>query len=254
MIIQISDLNDEKFGRFGNQLFKFFFLKILEKEIDCEIRYPGWLGNLVFNLENSASILSNCELLIIDPSRNLSLKDTLRIVRGKIADGLTAIDLKGFFQFHTSEYENYKELFHETFKINPLLLEQIDSALLRINPNNDEIMSIHIRRGDYTNYQNNPLFWTISTDAIFKSLENLESSSFRNPKIYICSDDLAYCKHMFEEKNIAFFCADDLFAGENDTNKLVIDFILMTKSNVSIISNSSLSFFASMQNKNGSIF
>ena len=49
MIVQMSDLNDERFGRFGNQLFKFFFLKIIQHEIDCEIRYPNWLGNLAFN-------------------------------------------------------------------------------------------------------------------------------------------------------------------------------------------------------------
>jgi hypothetical protein len=51
MIIQMSTLGTN--GRFANQIFQYFFLKLVEKELNYEIRYPMWLGASVFNIPPS---------------------------------------------------------------------------------------------------------------------------------------------------------------------------------------------------------
>ncbi len=254
MIIQMSDLNDERLGRFGNQLFKFFFLKIIQHEIDCEIRYPNWLGNLAFNIPNSLNPVESKDILVIHPDSNFSLNEVLALIREKIISGSTAIDVKGFFQFHTIEFSKYKDIFDETFKINPLLLNQIEFALDKVNPHGSDLVSIHIRRGDYTNYKDNPFFWTTSMHSIINSLDDLKAASFKEELVYICSDDMNYCSTEFSEKNISYISADNLFSYQEESIRLLVDFFVMAKSSVNIISNSSLSFFASMLNKKSRIF
>lgn len=250
----MSDLSNDKFGRFGNQLFKFFFLKIVEKEIGCEIRYPNWLGNVAFNLPASPELLYCEDALIIHPAANHSLKDVLNIIREKISSGSQAIDINGFFQFHTNEYENYKNIFHETFNFQPILLNQIANAIENSQLNNCDLISIHIRRGDYTSHTDSEFFWTTPMQSIFDSIKNIETTKFKKSALYVCSDDINYCASEFRDKNIAFFSADSLFTYNDDSLRLLVDFYLMTISKVNIISNSSLSFFCSMLNTKSRIF
>jgi hypothetical protein len=254
MIVQMSDLNDDRFGRFGNQLFKFFFLKIIEQEIDCEIRYPNWLGNIAFNLPASPTPLHCEDVLVIHPSFNYTLKDVLRLIREKVVSGSKILEIKGFFQFHTSEYSNYKYLLNEIFTINPLLLNQITNALDIVNPEKRNVVSIHVRRGDYTGYTDSEIFWTTPMQSIFKSLTNLNEARFERSLIYICSDDMAYCTEEFNKKNIQFLCSNNLFSYSEESIRLLVDFTIMTITKANIISNSSLSFFASMNNNNSRIF
>ena len=254
MIIQMSDLDDEKFGRFGNQLFKFFFLKIVEQEIDCEIRYPNWLGTLAFNLPNSKDLESTADLIVIPPNKNYSLQIALQMIRNKIITGSKLIELRGFFQFHTSEYSKYKNLFFETFKINTIISNQIIESLNKVNLIRDNIISIHIRRGDYTNYAENEFFWLTSMNSIYEGIANFKIANFKNRLIYICSDDLVFCQNEFKNHNYDYITSDNLFAYENENLRLLVDFYMMIISNANFISNSSLSFFASMLNVNSRIF
>ena len=61
MIIQMSTLGEN--GRFGNQIFQYFFLKLVEIELGYEIRTNPWLGNLIFSLPNTENILESNNFL-----------------------------------------------------------------------------------------------------------------------------------------------------------------------------------------------
>lgn len=254
MIIQISDLNDGRYGRFGNQLFKYFFLKIIEAEIDCEIRYPEWLGMLALNLPKTPVPVEGGSVLVIDPSLNLSLDEVLSIIKEKIASGVFVIDLKGFFQFHSSEFLRFKKIFSDSVVINPMLMNQVVDAHRRIGWNNDGLVSVHVRRGDYLTHKDSPKFWIASMDSIEHTLKTIEQCSFRGKSVYVCSDDIDFCKQYFQEKEISIITADDLFKCDDDSLRLIIDFITMAIANVNVISNSSLSFFASMLNDSARVF
>ncbi|MSP26573.1 MAG: hypothetical protein EXR75_15780, partial [Myxococcales bacterium] len=204
MIIQISDLNDERFGRFGNQLFKYFFLKVLEREIGCEIRHPRWLGNLAFDIPASAPPEQTEDVLVIHPADGLTLGQCLALVAERVSLGVRTLDLKGFFQFHTRDISNYKELFFDTFKFKPHLLAQITDALKLQNPNGHNVITTHLRRSDYAHYQDNPLFWLTPIESVFKSLELLGRTSYSGRLIYLCSDDMPSCVREFTAKGVPF--------------------------------------------------
>jgi hypothetical protein len=251
-IIQMSDLNDDRFGRFGNQLFKYFFLKILEKELDVEIRHPNWLGNVAFDIKETKLIENECKVLIFDPADNWSLNKTVNEIKNYLK--FEVLDIKGFFQFHSSEYLPYTNILKNTFKINHLLTQTVTQAIKRFQSNGSSIVSIHIRLGDYQNYQNNPVFWTTSFDSIFNSLEHLNSSVFLNKMIYLASDNISLCRKEFDSAKIKYITADDLFLLEDQNARLLVDFTIFSIANVNIISNSSLSFFGSLINNDSNIF
>lgn len=251
-IIQMSDLNDDRFGRFGNQLFKYFFLKILEKELDVEIRHPNWLGNVAFDINETKPVENECKVLIFDPADNWSLNKTVQKIKNHL--NFEVLDIKGFFQFHSSEYLPYINILKNTFKINQILTQTVTQALKKFQNDGSNIVSIHMRLGDYESYQNNPVFWTTSFDSIFNSLEQMNSSVFLNRLIYLASDNIPLCKNEFDIAKIKYITADDLFLLEDQNARLLVDFTIFSIANVNIISNSSLSFFGSLINNESNIF
>lgn len=248
----MSDLNDERFGRFGNQLFKYFFLKILEQELDVEIRHPNWLGNIAFDIKETKPVEKECKLLIFDPAENWSMNKTVHEIKKHLE--YEVLDIKGFFQFHSSEFKPYLNIFKNTFKINKILTRNVTQALKKLQEKEFNIVSIHMRLGDYENYQNNPVFWTTSFESVFISLEHMNSSSFLNRLVYLASDNILLCKNQFDNAGIKYITADDLFLLEDQNIRLLVDFTIFSIANANIISNSSLSFFGSLINNESNIF
>ena len=196
--------------------------------------------------------MSNINIIL--PNNNFTLQNVLQLIRDKIKSGSKVIELCGFFQFHSYEYSQYKNLFFESFKFNALISNQIRDSLKKINIDTKEIISIHIRQGDYSTYYKNEFFWLTSMDSIFESIDNFKLINHKNNILYVSSDDLIYCKNEFEKNNLHPIYSDNLFTFENESLRLLVDFYLMSISNSNIISNSTLSFFASMLNLNSRIF
>jgi hypothetical protein len=251
MIIQISSLGNSSMGRFGNQLFQYLFLKIIQAEISCEIRHPPWLGNIIFNtpateLVTPVNIIINLEDIKETDNR---LQEQINILK-KISKTHHHVEINGFFQNHSMEFEKYKNIISCYFKINKSLDSQIEQSLANLGLSTNQIVCIHIRRGDYINYINNKIFWHVSFDALEKSIRDLLLTGIRNIIFYLCSDDITHCKMEFQKRNIPYITNENIFTNLDENYQLVIDFSMMTKSKFLVISNSSLSFFASLLNHN----
>ena len=252
MIVQMTDLNDERFGRFGNQLFKFFFLKIVERTLGCEIRYPNWLGCLTFNLPQSEALLPMQEVIEFNTFGSISLINCLEEIKKQRLRGIDVLDIKGFFQFHTSQYKPYKDLFSAVFSVNNYILLQVINSMERIS-DQGSVVGIHVRRGDYVNNAN-PYFFTTPIDSILKSIDSLRQTRFISGGIYIASDDPIFVIEIFKKEGLLTLIADNLFFINDDSSRLMIDFIVLSLSNAIIVSNSSLSMFSAMMNTNSKIF
>jgi hypothetical protein len=196
--------------------------------------------------------VQDCEVLVFDPSREWTLNDAINVIKKQKNN--KAIDIKGFFQFHSSEFLPYIDLFKNVFTLNDSLKKIINAALEKHKAKGTNIISIHMRRGDYENYSNNPLFWTTPTDSILNSLRSIKSSNFQKELIYIASDNISCCKQEFDSAGIEYITADDLFAFEDENTRLLVDFTIFSTAQACIISNSSLSFFGSLMNKESKIF
>lgn len=103
-------------------------------------------------------------------------------------------------------------------------------------------ISIHIRRGDYLKNENS-IFQNICTLNYYKnSIEYIEKN-ISNPSYYIFSNDIEWCKKIFNIKNVTY-------VDWNNGNDSYKDMQLMSYCKHNIIANSSFSWWGAWLNNN----
>lgn len=118
--------------------------------------------------------------------------------------------------------------------INEKLLNEITSS---------ESVSIHIRRGDYLESQNVQRYGGICTLDYYKKAIEIIKTEYINPKFFIFSNDINWCK-----ENL--FLGNSVFVTNNTGINSWLDMFLMSKCKVNIIANSSFSYWGAMLNRN----
>ena len=110
----------------------------------------------------------------------------------------------------------------------------VNTLFFKITKNiNLEIVSIHVRRGDYIKLQNYHLL-------LPKKYYDKAISLFKDCFFIIFSDDIEWCKLNINSINVYF----------SECNQDYIDLFLMSKCHHNIISNSSFSWWGAYLNKN----
>ena len=102
--------------------------------------------------------------------------------------------------------------------------------------NNNQSIAIHIRRGDYLNFNGLSLPMEYYDIAINRVIVNME-----NPQIYIFSDDLEYCKDYFTR---SFSHINIVYPTYFYNNRTIDDLRLMSMFKNIIIANSTYSWWA----------
>jgi hypothetical protein len=104
-----------------------------------------------------------------------------------------------------------------------------------IEVDDDDMISFHVRRGDYVLLQNNhPLL----DEKYYKEAYDISCKlSNKKRNVVVFSDDIAWCKETFASKY------DNIYFVELDN--ISIEFILMSLFKNNVIANSSFSWFAS---------
>ena len=258
MIVQMSTLGTN--GRFGNQIFQYFFLKLVETKLGYEILTPPWLGNEFFNLPHAKKILESLnytQFKNFSSANDLPSLDLKRIQEVIKSAHLNTVDIVGYFQYHTQHLLEYQELFNQTFEIAPSLIDLVKIALKPLKEEAQPLISIHFRAGDYFDYEKSGhhIFVPPSIDEIAHKINQIYAQiKERGPVIYLASDDLAYASSLFRSKNIPHITSKDLDFSESEENSLFLDFILFTLADILLISNSSFSFAGAMLNKKAKYF
>lgn len=106
--------------------------------------------------------------------------------------------------------------------------------------NNCESVSIHIRRGDYIKYSSE---YHLCDDEYYKSAISIIKEKVNNPTFFIFSDDLEYCKSLFNGDEYVFVTG-------NEGERSIEDMILMSKCRNNIIANSTFSYWGAWLNTN----
>jgi hypothetical protein len=119
-------------------------------------------------------------------------------------------------------------------EINDPNLEEIES-----NIRNSNSVSIHVRRGDYNNSDS---LKNLTPLQYFEDAINVIRRKVDNPKFFVFSDDIEWCKNNFTSKDIIFV------SKYNYSN--YIDMQLMSLCKHNILSNSSFSGWAAFLNRN----
>jgi hypothetical protein len=145
--------------------------------------------------------------------------------------------LDGYFQ--TEKYFNdFKEAIKSDFT--PKKLSNDAEKIISKIRNEDDTVSIHIRRGDYVNHR---ILGGICTTSYYKEAIKIIENKLSNPKFYVFSNEIDWVK-----SNIIFPSGTEYISSTNikDFEELII----MSKCKHNIIANSSFSWWAAWLNKN----
>jgi len=135
-------------------------------------------------------------------------------------------NLSGFFQSE-KYFKHSEELIRHYFEFQPELVEKMWTKY------NDLLMqktcAIHVRRGDYVT---NPNHLALSYGYYLRAMDH-----FKDVKFLLFSDDIPFCKTMFE--------GVEFIEGNSD----IEDFVLMTLCDHHIIANSTFSWWGAYLSK-----
>ena len=238
-------------GRLGNQMFQLAAAIGIAKERGFETGIPienctREIGNGPIDVKTGLPMNVKCDLLdcFNIPSKYLipfsEVKPQYIYYEGdfkfnpQVLSLGTNTDLSGYFQ--TEEYfkkcrEEILEIFtfkEEYVKEAKFFLEKIHSLSI-----GKDIVSLHVRRGDYTLYPNHH---PVCSVEYYQSA--IEKFDLKNSLFLVFSDDIEWCKKEFSGNNFIF----------SDTKNPYVDLAIMTMCDHHIIANSSFSWWGAWLN------
>lgn len=169
--------------------------------------------------------------------------------------GISNVDLWGFFQFHTRFLQPYQAFFRSLFQPVPELRAALEVGVAQLRSPGKTIIGVHIRRGDFVRLPIAgftlvvPLAWWCDwLDSIW--------DQFDQPVLFLCSDELERVLPAFAKFN-PVTCNDlsiDLPQLQAIQAEFYIDFFMLSQCDVVGISNSVFSFTACLLNEQGQHF
>jgi len=235
-------------GRLGNQMFQYATLFAVGNKLNYSIGLPA--NNLNIKLDGTLDTSNNkwipykldlfdcfditCKLLNDEECTKIDkiYKEPHFQFDPKIFNISDNTNIDGYFQSDKYFSDIRLEILKE-FKFKTEIENDVDNILRNVI--DKEIVSIHVRRGDYIN---NPTLELLSIEYF------IESISYFNDKDYnflIFSDDIDWCKDIFSgEENIYF----------SEKNSQFVDLCLMSRCQHNIISNSTFSWWGAWLNTN----
>ena len=260
-----------KFGRFGNSIFQYAFLKICARASGAEVQTAPWVGNDLFG-HHDPPVTASLGCVIEDGATMNSLLDTMpelvpfleRTTRSKaryigveaMTEGGPSGNVFGLFQWHSSAYRPHKEYFRSLFQPSEDLRPWLDEPITEMRKRGRTIVALHLRTGDYHwlpmytwTLMPPPQWWAEWLASVWKDLDD--------PVLYLCSNDVGAIRSWFKEFNPV--TSDDFPTAPPGRLKgmsveFFRDFHVLTQADVLGISNSTFSFAAAMLNERATRF
>jgi Glycosyl transferase family 11 len=220
-------------GRFANQLFQYAYLRKYASREGLAAECLPWIGCSLFGHQNRFGENSL-------PVYRQDQGDTQEMIRFDPQQHLKDIELWGYFQDPQHWAENPDE-FRDLFQPLPFLKKPLDEAVGRLRNQNQTLVAIHLRRGDFSG---GPNFWPAPEAWYLNWLEQIWPTLV-NPVLYVATDD---------PKNVLPQFAGYSAKSTADLNVTVngaeyySDFYVLSQCDVLGISNSTFSFAAAMMN------
>jgi len=232
-------------GRLGNQIFQYAACYTTARRLGVEFLIPQKnIDNIkqdgCFNYSNNQWIPYNFRMYdcfeITTPKGEVMVNNIFKEPHfhytntfNKITDNTS---IQGYFQSE-KYFIDYKEDILKELTFKTEILSEAKKIIKSFN--NQEIVAVHIRRGDNII---NPVFPLISLEYIQKALNEFNDKEYN---FIIISDDISYCKEIFSEDNNIRF---------SDSKNDFVDLCLMSLVDHNIISNSSFSWWGAYLNNN----
>lgn len=137
-------------------------------------------------------------------------------------------------------FRQIREKLLEELVFPPDIGNQNEKILKMINNNNS--VSVHIRRGDYLEGRASKVYGGICTDQYYDNAVSYMRNKHRNTHFFIFSNDVEWVKEHYSSNDMTVV---DWNTGEND----YLDMYLMTQCRHNIIANSSFSWWGAWLNQ-----
>ena len=214
-------------GRLGNQMFQYASLKGIAKYRNYEYTIPPkeFFGNVDINVRRS-----ECNLYDVfdlkEEKIGLIKNPTLAERMHEFDEDLFInfpdnVDLFGYYQSE-KYFKHIENEIRKDFSFKQDLINICKDVI-----NDEVVISLHIRRGDYVTNNNHPVQ---DSEYYEKAL-----SQFDDCSVIVFSDDPEWCKTQ------SIFSSDRFLISENNTSDF--DLCLMSLCNYHIIANSSFSWW-----------
>ena len=231
-------------GRFGNQIFQYFFMRVYAQQRGLNVQTPAdWIGRRLYDL-NDPPIREELPRWV-DDKYEVADSPTLNL-----RQPLVNVDLWGYFQFPTSFYAPHRELFRSIFKPTASVRPILDAAWKKLQSRGKTIIGLHIRRGDYEDIHINPHHLIASNEMLRKWLREIWPLH-EKPVLYLCSDALDRLLPEFAE--FSPVTERDIGPGV-DWAYYLLDFDMLCRCHVVGISNSTFSFVPCMLSEHSDEF
>lgn len=268
-VLTMSSLG--RFGRFGNQLFQYAFLRICAQRAGAQVECPSWIGQLLFGhldppisqrLTPAIEQLDQGETLFdampefIPYIEKMAGAPSIRVGVEALEQGLSNVDLWGFFQVHTRFLQPHQAFFRSLFQPVPDLRDALEVGLAQLRSRGKTIIGLHIRRGDFVRLPLAGFTLVVPLEWWCEWLDHLWCE-LDQPVLFLCSDELERVLPAFA-KFAPVTCNDLSIALPEQlqaTNaEFYIDFFVLSQCDVVGISNSIFSFAACLLNERGQRF
>ena len=238
-----------QFGRWGNQLLQYAFLKLYSEEHDCELQLPPWAGN---DLLCAKEPPVTCDLPEWkEPTiRNSHLHQGMPPEH----DELVNKDFAGYAQYHTSWFAKWKTRFRQLFRARVKHHEPL-------RDDRDTWIGVHLRRGDYGQL----CFYITPVEWYFRKLEELWPT-VKRPRLFIATEDKSLVQEFADYNPVTAedlgvvlhdkplenypYLKRDLQVRDPSQLDFYPDFSLLTQCQVMLAPNSTFSFVAAMLSRN----
>lgn len=171
------------FGRFANQLFQYAFLKLYGLRTNTAPQFYPWVGNLLYGADAPT------------PQPGLVRQgfpefNGIERYLWSTSDPLVNVDFAGFFQELPITWRHHKGLIRRLLRPAPAYSDPIDAWLSGHRGPNSTLIGIHIRRGDYGEFdhQKMPWFQFIPIEWYLDLLDQIWTSVER-PTLLFASDE-----------------------------------------------------------------
>jgi hypothetical protein len=227
-LVQMSTLGSN--GRFGNQLIQYAYLRAYAETHSLELATPDWIGRDLFGLNDPFVEWPLPQLRETEFDLPSMLERTSERARADV-------DIWGFFVGSTSALSRFRHRVLSWFQPAPPFAEAIDKGLKKLRDGRQTLVAVHLRRGDfgYGPYWIAPATWYREwLEAVWPTLER--------PVLYVASDHPATCAELARFEPLTARDLGVVIPGAD----FFMDFMVLARSDVVAISNSTFSFSATM--------
>lgn len=241
-------------GGLGNQMFEYAYYRWLQEKFPKE-KFYAYYPNIGLSAHNGLEINKRFDVELPPTSILTTVISNILFNVNRVCRRLrlpviaTCTQQNGNYNavFHCDYWQN-KKYISDSFNLKPLKTNNLDIKNWNIlkMANDDNVVAVHIRRGDYLKAENTTTYGGICTEQYYSLAMNYIEERIGNPRYIIFSDDPQYVKKHYTGKNTIIV---DWNIGENS----FYDMYLMSQCKNMILANSTFSYWAARLNKKSGI-